>query len=72
MALLQASYVRHAYPPHSHDYYVIGLIERDNQSSFLKTRKRLEAAGIQLVTVEADELAKAEGAVTFCSLLFAI
>ena len=32
MALLQASYVRHAYPPHSHDYYVIGLIERGNQS----------------------------------------
>ena len=41
-------------------------------SSFPKTRKRLEAAGIQLVTVEADELAKAEGAVTCCSLLFAI
>jgi AraC-like DNA-binding protein len=30
--LLQASYVRHAYPRHSHDYYVICLIERGRQS----------------------------------------
>jgi AraC-like DNA-binding protein len=30
--LLQASYIRHAYPRHSHDYYVICLIERGRQS----------------------------------------
>ncbi len=38
-------------------------------ASFPKTQKRLQSAGIDLVTVEADELAKAEGAVTCCSLI---
>ncbi len=38
-------------------------------AAFPKTGKRLEAAGIPIVYVEADELAKAEGAVTCCSLL---
>jgi dimethylargininase len=38
--------------------------------AFLQTRKRLEAAGIKLVAVDASELAKAEGAVTCCSLVF--
>jgi dimethylargininase len=35
----------------------------------VRTRARLEAAGLKLHTVPADELAKAEGAVTCCSLL---
>ncbi len=39
-------------------------------TSFPKTQKRLEAAGIHMVMVDADELAKAEGAVTCCSLIF--
>jgi dimethylargininase len=38
-------------------------------AAFPKTGERLEAAGIPVVHVEADELAKAEGAVTCCSLL---
>jgi len=38
--------------------------------SFPRTQKRLEEAGIKMVLVPADELAKAEGAVTCCSLLF--
>jgi dimethylargininase len=38
--------------------------------AFPKTQQRLDLAGIQMVTVEADELAKAEGAVTCCSLIF--
>jgi dimethylargininase len=38
--------------------------------SFPETRRRLEAAGIKLVMVDASELAKAEGAVTCCSILF--
>jgi dimethylargininase len=41
-------------------------------TSFPKTRSKLEKAGIVLLTVEADELAKAEGAVTCCSLIFNI
>ncbi len=41
-------------------------------AAFPKTQKQLEAAGISIVTVEADELAKAEGAVTCCSLIFKV
>src|SRR3569832_1646998 len=32
LRLLRAYYVEHAYPRHSHDYYVISLIERGRQS----------------------------------------
>jgi len=39
-------------------------------SSFPKTRAKIEQAGIDTLIVEADELAKAEGAVTCCSLIF--
>jgi dimethylargininase len=41
-------------------------------TAFPVTQKRLEMAGIPMVTVDADELAKAEGAVTCCSLIFKI
>ncbi len=41
-------------------------------SSFPKTRTFLEKAGIDVLIVDADELAKAEGAVTCCSLIFKI
>jgi len=37
-----------------------------------KTQERLDQAGIPMLTVDADELAKAEGAVTCCSLIFRI
>jgi dimethylargininase len=38
--------------------------------SFPRTRQRLEAHGISVMTVDVSELAKAEGAVTCCSLIF--
>ena len=38
-------------------------------TSFPKTRVVLEARGYKIVSVEVDELAKAEGAVTCCSLI---
>ena len=38
-------------------------------SAFPATREKLEAHGIEVVSVDADELAKAEGGVTCCSLL---
>lgn len=41
-------------------------------ADFPLTRARLEAAGIRVVPVPADELAKAEGGVTCCSLVFAV
>ena len=39
-------------------------------SSFPKTRRRLEEAGLHLKIIEATEVAKAESAVTCCSLIF--
>jgi len=39
-------------------------------SSFPKSQAKLQANGIRMVIVDADELAKAEGAVTCCSLIF--
>ena len=39
-------------------------------AAYPKTRARLEEAGIPMVIVDASELAKAEGAVTCCSLIF--
>jgi len=41
-------------------------------SAFQQTRKRLEIVGRPIVPVEADELAKAEGGVTCCSLIVKI
>ncbi len=41
-------------------------------SSFPKTRRCLEAAGLRLKLVDATEVAKAEGAVTCCSLIFRV
>jgi len=40
--------------------------------AFPKTRKKLEDAGIKIIDVSADELAKAEGALTCCSLIFTV
>ena len=39
-------------------------------TSFPRTRAKLEAHGISVMTVDVSELAKAEGAVTCCSLIF--
>ena len=39
-------------------------------SAFPRTRGRLEALGIRVASVDVSELAKAEGGVTCCSLLF--
>jgi dimethylargininase len=40
------------------------------QSTYPKTLARLKAAGISTLLVDASELAKAEGALTCCSLIF--
>jgi dimethylargininase len=39
-------------------------------AEFPLTRERLEKKGIEVVPVAAGELAKAEGGVTCCSLIF--
>ena len=38
--------------------------------AFPRTRERLERVGFRVRTVDVSELAKAEGAVTCCSLIF--
>ena len=38
--------------------------------AFPATRRRLEAAGVVIHGIDLSELAKAEGAVTCCSLVF--
>jgi dimethylargininase len=38
-------------------------------AAFPRTRERLESLGIRVTTVDVSELAKAEGAVTCCSLI---
>jgi len=45
LRLLHAYYVEHAYPRHSHDYYVISLIERGRQSFTHQGTKHLTAPG---------------------------
>lgn len=42
------------------------------QPAYPKTRERLEAAGISLILMDQSELAKAEGALTCCSLIFTV
>lgn len=45
VGLLHAYYIQHAYPRHSHDYYVISLIERGRQSFTHKGTKHSTPAG---------------------------
>jgi len=63
--LLQAAYVRHAYPRHSHDYYVICLIERGRQSfTHQGTKYFTPAGGVILINpgaVHTGEAADANG-----------
>jgi len=48
--LLHAYYIQHAYPRHSHDYYVISLIERGRQSfTHQGTKHRTPPGGLILI-----------------------
>lgn len=52
--LLHAYYVQHAYPRHSHDYYVISVIERGHQSFTHRGTKHLTSpGGVILINPEA-------------------
>jgi AraC-like DNA-binding protein len=42
---LQAAYIHHTYPRHSHDYYVVGLVERGLQSFTHKGEKHFTPSG---------------------------
>lgn len=45
LSFLHAHFVQHAYPRHSHDYYVISLIERGRQSFTHQGARHLTAPG---------------------------
>ena len=45
LSFLHAHFVQHAYPRHSHDYYVISLIERGRQSFTHRGTRHLTAPG---------------------------
>lgn len=63
--LLHAYYVQHAYPRHSHDYYVLSLIERGRQSFTHKgTKYRTPPGGLILINpgvVHTGEAADTQG-----------
>jgi AraC-like DNA-binding protein len=63
--LLHAYYVQHAYPRHSHDYYVISLIARGRQSfTHQGTKHRTSPGGLILINpgaVHTGEAADAQG-----------
>jgi dimethylargininase len=59
----------------SEPYAANGLLIGDTliyPMAFPQTRKRLEERGIRVEALDVSELAKAEGAVTCCSLIFSI
>jgi AraC-like DNA-binding protein len=63
--LLHAYYIQHAYPRHSHDYYVISLIARGRQSfTHQGTKHRTPPGGLILINpgaVHTGEAADARG-----------
>jgi AraC-like DNA-binding protein len=63
--LLHAYYIQHAYPRHSHDYYVFSLIERGRQSfTHQGTKHRTPSGGLILINpgeVHTGEAADAQG-----------
>lgn len=64
--LLQANYVQHAYPPHSHDYYVVCVVERGLQSFTHQGEKHFTpAGGVILINPDAPHTGEAAGEAGF-------
>jgi AraC-like DNA-binding protein len=61
LGLLHAYYVQHAYPRHSHDYYVITLIERGHQSFTHRGMKHVTLPG-GLILINPGEVHTGEAA----------
>lgn len=61
LGLLHAYYVQHAYPRHSHDYYVITLIERGRQSFTHRGMKHVTLPG-GLIMINPGEVHTGEAA----------
>jgi AraC-like DNA-binding protein len=61
LGLLHAYYVQHAYPRHSHEYYVITLIERGHQSFTHRSIKHVTLPG-GLILINPGEVHTGEAA----------
>jgi AraC-like DNA-binding protein len=65
LRLLHAYYINHAYPRHSHDYYVVGLVDAGRQSFLHEGRRHVTPPGgvilINPGAVHTGEAAAAEG-----------
>jgi dimethylargininase len=58
-------------PGEPHGANIVRVVNRLLYSAaFPRTRERLERQGFEVMTVDVSEIAKAEGAVTCCSLVF--
>jgi dimethylargininase len=58
------------HPEESYGANVVRLVDRViHAAAFPRTRERIERRGIRVDSVDVSELAKAEGAVTCCSIL---
>jgi AraC-like DNA-binding protein len=61
IAALHARFVSRRYPPHSHDYFVIGLVESGAQSYTYKGARHITPTG-QVFVVNPDEIHTGEAA----------
>jgi dimethylargininase len=58
-------------PGEAHGANIVRVMKRLLYSAaFPRTQERLERRGFEVMTVDVSEIAKAEGAVTCCSLIF--
>jgi len=55
LRFMRAQYVQHAFPPHAHDYFVFGIIERGVQS-FTYQRERLVTLPGRLIVINPGEI----------------
>ncbi len=63
LRLMRARYVQHAFKPHAHDYYVLGIIE-DGLQTFAHGRNTLVTAPGKLIIINPEEVHTGEAATT--------
>ncbi|MCC6613916.1 MAG: AraC family transcriptional regulator [Anaerolineae bacterium] len=61
LRFMRAQYVQHAFPPHAHDYFVLGIIEQGVQS-FTYQRERLVTLPGRLIVINPGEIHTGEAA----------
>ncbi|MCA9904131.1 MAG: AraC family ligand binding domain-containing protein, partial [Anaerolineae bacterium] len=61
LRFMRAQYVRHAFPPHAHDYFVLGIIEHGVQS-FTYQRAHLITLPGRLIVINPGEIHTGEAA----------